>query len=373
MNGRTSRRQMLVAGTAGAIGLASAGIVPADGAPAQSSMTNDPRSRLLSMIEGYRLSQMIHVAAKLRIADHLKKGPRTVRELAKLTRSDEDSLYRLLRTLAGYGVFREERGPSFRLTRLADLLRTDASGSLCVAAEVAGADWMWRPWGHLMYSIQTGEIAFDHLYGQNTWDWFAKNPGPAELFNAFMDENTGIETRAVVSSYDFSKAKTIVDVAGGRGVLLAAVLESNPAARGTLFELPHVIESARKTLTGNISRRITFVAGDFFKSVPPGGDLYLLKNVVHDWNDSQARNILSVLHAAMKGKGILILVEFVVCGPNTLCPGKTRDMLMMVRNGGRNRTEKEYRELLVAAGFNITRVIPSRGGGPHLFEASPTG
>jgi len=185
---------------------------------AQSAETPpETRARLRELIEGYRMTQMVHVAAKLRIADHLKSGPLTVKELARLTSTHEDSLYRLLRTLAGLGVFSEEDGPRFRLTPMADLLRSDVSGSLRVNAEVTGEPWMWRPWGNLMHSIKTGEVAFDNLYGKDTWDWFAENPGPAQLFNSFMDEVTGAETRAVLAGYDFGGAQTVVDIGGGRG------------------------------------------------------------------------------------------------------------------------------------------------------------
>ena len=144
----------------------------------------ETRARLRELIGGYRITQMVHVAAKLRIADHLKSGPLTVKELARLTSTHEDSLYRLLRTLAGLGVFSEEDGPSFRLTPMADLLRSDVSGSLRVSAEVTGEPWVWRPWGDLMHSIKTGEVAFDNLYGKDTWDWFAENPGPASCSTA---------------------------------------------------------------------------------------------------------------------------------------------------------------------------------------------
>jgi hypothetical protein len=363
---KRSRRQLLAAG---ASVLAGASTQAQTGSVQTAQNQPESRAKLQDLINGYRVTQMVHVAAKLRIADHLKAGPLTVKELARLTSTHEDSLYRLLRTLAGMGVFAEGDGPSFRLTPMADLLRSDAPGSLRVNAEVTGEPWTWQPWGSLMHSVRTGEVAFDKLYGKGTWDWFAENPGPAQLFNSLMDEVTGAETRSVLAGYDFRSAQTIVDVAGGRGVLLAAILGANANGRGILFELPHVIEAAKKTMDPAIARRIEFVSGDFFKAVPAGGDLYLLKNIIHDWNDADSRRILEALHRAMNGRGRILLVEQIICEPNRACFAKLSDMQMMVRNGGRNRTEQEYRKLLAAGGFRVTRILPTAG--PAIIEGSP--
>lgn len=364
---KRSRRQVLGASAA----LLATSSMPAQTRQAQVTQPSaEIRTRLRELIEGYRMSQMVYVAAKLGIADHLKPGPLSVSKLASLTSTHEDSLYRLLRTLAGLGIFAEEQGLTFRLTPMADLLCSDVQGSLRVSAEVVGEPWMWRPWGHLMHSIKTGEVAFDNLYGKRTWDWFAENPEPAQLFNRFMDEITGSETRAVLAGYNFSGAQNVVDIGGGRGVLLAAVLDANANARGILFDLPHVIQAAKKTLDRGIAARINFVPGDFFKAVPSGGDLYMLKNIIHDWNDAESGKILDVLHKAMAGRGRLLLIEQIICAPNTACPAKSSDMQMMVRNGGRNRSENEYGRLLRASRFNLTRVFPTAG--QSIIEAVPT-
>jgi hypothetical protein len=364
---KRSRRQVLEASAA----LLTAPSMQAQTRQIEGAQTTTPEmgTRLRDLIQGYRTTQMVYVAAKLGIADHLKPGPLSVKELARRTSTHEDSLYRLLRTLAGVGVFEEEDGPAFRLTPMANLLCSGVPGSLRVSAEVTGEPWMWRPWGDLMHSIKTGEVAFDHLYGKHTWDWFAENPGPAQLFNSLMDEVTGAETRAVLAGYNFSGAQTVVDIGGGRGVLLVAVLGANAKARGILFDLPHVIQAAKKTLDGGIARRIDFVPGDFFKAVPTGGDLYMLKNIIHDWNDAQSNALLDVLHQAMARRGRILLIEQIICPANTACAAKLSDMQMMVRNGGRNRTEKEYRDLLGASHFNLTRVFPTAG--PGIIEAVP--
>jgi hypothetical protein len=330
---------------------------------------DDAQTRLRELIDGYRATQMLYVVAKLGIADHLQQGPLTVKELAKRTSAHEDSLYRLLRTLAGLGVFAEEDGQQFRLTAMGELLRTGVPGSLQVTAQAAGEPWNWRPWGNLAHSVQTGEVAFDNLYGKHTWDWFAENPGPAQIFNRWMDEITASETRAVLGGYDFSGAQTVVDVGGGQGVLLFAVLSKSASTRGILFDLPHVIDAAKKEVPAALTKRVQFTAGDFFKAVPEGGDIYILKNIIHDWTDGESGRILEVIRSAMKGRGRILLVENIVCGPNQICRGKTSDIAMMVRNGGRNRTEQEYRDLLRAHAFEITRVVSTAG--PSLVEAVP--
>lgn len=326
----------------------------------------DPRALLSSMLDGFRRTQMVHVAAKLRLADHLAGGEKSVAELARLSGTHEDSLYRMLRLLSGYGIFEERPGKRFRLTPAAELLRADVPGSLKVQAEIVGEEHYWRPWGALLHSIRTGETGFDHLYGENTFDWLAKNPGAAGQFNAFMDEVTIRETRTVVENYDFRGAKRVVDVGGGRGVLLEAILRQNPSARGVLFDLPHVLEAAKAALPAEIARRLELVPGDFFKAIPAGADVYTLKNIIHDWDPERSRLILRNLRQAMPAEAHLIVIENIVCGPNQVCPGKTSDLTMLVRTGGRNRTEQEYREILAANGFRVTRVV---GAAPGVIEA----
>jgi hypothetical protein len=336
----------------------------------QTASEQSQRSALLNMIRGFRVSQMIAVVAKLRIADHLTDGPKTVSELKRVTGSHEDSLYRLLRTLASMGIFAEEDGPSFRLTPSAEFLRGDVPGSLRANAEAVGEEWMWRPWGALLHSIETGEPAFDHLYRKNTWDWFAENPEAGRLFDRCMDESTDGDAGDIVAAYDFGRARTIVDIAGGRGILLAAILRQHPAARGILFNLPQVIEGARNVLEPEMASRIEFVPGNFFQTVPSAGDLYILKNILHDWNDEASLGILAICRRAMRDYARLLIIEHLVGAPNERPAGKIGDILMMVRTGGRNRTEPEFRELLSASGFSLSRVI-STPGGPDLLEASP--
>ena len=335
----------------------------------QAASSETPEQLIRRMTTAYQMTQLLYVAAKLRIADHLASGPRPVAELAAASGSHADSLYRILRALAGLGVFAEEEGRRFRLTPAAELLRTGVPNSMRSAAEVRGEDWMWRSWGALIESVKTGRTGFDLVYGKNTFDWFAENPAAARLFDDFQADLTRRSAAAVASAYDFSAARTIADVGGGSGTLLAAVLERNPHARGILFDLPHVIDAARKTLPAAISRRCEFVGGDFFKAVPRGADAYLLKYILHDWDDDRSRAILGRIREAMPASAKLLVVEDLVCGPNVPCDAKLGDVNMLARTGGRNRTEKEYRDLLQSGGLQVRRVVPT-GRDLALLESS---
>ena len=371
MAARTTRRRLLHDAALGGAALLAGGSVQAQ-PPTVKPVPQTGRQQLDSLINGYRLSQMVHVAATLGIADHLEEGPRTIQQLAEATKAHADSLYRLLRTLAGFGIFAEEGGPRFRLTPAAEMLRSGAAGSLRMAAVVAGEEWMWRPWGDLLHSIRSGEAAFDHLYGKNTFDWLSEHPEAARLYDAFQAEGTRNSAEAVAAAYDFSRAGMVVDVGGGAGVLLFTILRRNASARGILFDLDHVAKAAQSNVDRDVASRSQFVGGDFFKAVPRGGDFYILKFIIHDWDDGLALAILSNCRAAMNGAGRLLLVEELLCGPNQPCRAKVSDLNMLVRIGGRNRTETEYRALLITAGFTVTRVMPAQGE-LHVMEAVPKG
>jgi ubiquinone/menaquinone biosynthesis C-methylase UbiE len=368
MTDRTSRRRLIKQSVIGSA------LVSALNAPAQTLSAAPPavsQQLIQNLIRAAGGTQMIYVAAKLRIADHLKDGPKTVSELAATTKTHEDTLYRLLRALASIGVFTEEEGLRFRLNAAAEVLRSGVPGSLQAAAEVAGQDWMWRPWGALLHSVQTGETAFDHLYGKGTFDWFAENPDAARLFDDFQAGMTARSAKAVVAAYDFSAARKVVDVGGGSGTLIAEILGRNASARGILFDLDHVVAAARTKLAPEIVHRCELTGGDFFKAIPAGGDIYLMKFILHDWNDARCQEILTTTRRAMSAKGRLLVIEDIVCGPNQPCVAKVGDILMLVRAGGRNRTEKEYRDLLSKGGFKTERVITTSA--QSIVDAMPVG
>lgn len=325
------------------------------------------RSAMQQAIGGFRVSQLIFVAAKLHLADRLAAGPLPVAQLARATGVQEDALYRVLRTLAGIGIFAEDEGRIFRTTPAADYLRGDAPDSLRVAAEVVGQEWMWRAWGGLLDNVTSGGTAFDREYGQSTWEWFSTHPPAAALFDRFMEEITSADSRAVVEAFDFAPFRTVVDVAGGQGTLLTAILRKHAHLRGMLFNLPRVIETTRD-VAPDLRPRLELVAGDFFQSVPAGGDLYILKNILHDWSNDRAREILASCGRAMRPGATLLVIEHLVCGPNQPCPGKIGDIQMMVRSGGRNRTEDELRTLLIAARFEMGRIVDTASG-PDVIEA----
>jgi hypothetical protein len=326
------------------------------------AVTEKPDELVRRLINGFQLTQLVYIAAKLKIADQLAEGPRAINDLAAVTNSHEESLYRILRTLASLGVFREEDGRRFRLTPAAEMLRSGVPGSLRASAESRGEDWTWRAWGALRESVKTGKTGFDVVYGKNTFDWFAENPEAARLFDEFQAANTSRSADDVVTAYDFSRATVVVDVGGGNGTLLSEILRRHTAPRGILFDLPHVVEAAQPIIDALLGSRIQSVGGDFFKAVPEGGDVYILKYILHDWDETRARNILASCHRAMSMNAQLLVIEDIVCGPNVPCRAKIADIQMLARTGGRNRTESEYRELLSAGGFNTRRVIPLTDG-----------
>jgi hypothetical protein len=318
-----------------------------------------PRSAvLIQLMTTYWASQALYVAAKLGIADRLRDGPKRVEELAEETETDATSLRRLLRALACIRIFRELPDGRFDLTPLAERLQTAHPGSMRSMALCFGEPWNWRPFGELLYSVRTGAPAFDHVYGTSLFEFLSGDPEAGAIYDAGMTalatEGQGLAAR----TYDYSRAQTLVDVGGGHGTILASILKANPHLRGVLFDQPAVIERAREQLAaGGLADRCTAVGGDFFESVPEGGDAYLLSTVIHDWDDDRAALILRNCRRAMSRGARLLLAEAVIPPRNEYHFGKHMDLEIMVMYGGRERTEDEYRRLLAAEGFEIAQVI----------------
>ena len=320
-----------------------------------------PAAQMMQMAMGFIVSQAISVAAKLYLADHLNKGAKTLSELAEITGTHEPSLYRLLRALTSVGVFQTQTDGRYTNTPLSEVLRSDVPDSMRAAAHMICDREHWQPHGNMLHSVKTGGIAFEHTFGQTVFPYFAQNPGAAEVFdNAMTSFSRGI-SKAVVDTYDFSEAETIADIGGGHGLVLATVLKSNLQAKGILFDQPQVVEGADAVLAAEgADGRVEKVAGDFFQEIPVEADIYLMKFIIHDWNDEQSETILSNLAKSAKQGAKVLLIETVVEEQdNVPSMSKVMDLNMLVMTGGKERTEKEYAELFEKTGFKLTRVIPT--------------
>jgi len=333
-------------------------------------MTPNPWLDMLNLINGFQVTQAIRVASTLRVADHLKNGVRSAAELASLTESNADALYRLLRALAAVGVFREGPDRTFSLTPMGDCLRTDSATPIGGWAEHVGNPAYWGAWGDLLHSVRTSENAFKHLHGVDVWEYRVKHPEANTIFNRAMNDMSRGGSEAVVKAYDFSGFRHVVDVGGGQGSLLAAILRVCTQARGTLFDQPQVVAGAEAQLQAHgVIDRCNIVGGSFFEAVPAGGDAYVMRHIIHDWEDDQAIVILNSCRRAMCEPAKLLLVERTVAPPNEL-PGKFSDLNMLVAPGGRERTSDEYAALFEKSGFELTRVLPA--GTFNLIEACVT-
>ena len=305
---------------------------------------------------GSLASQALYVGAKLGIADQLANGPKPVEELAKATETDAPSLYRVLRALASLGVFAEHENQVFAMTPVAEPLRSDVPNSLRDVVIFMGEDWHFEVWGKLLYSVRTGKSGWAQMHGDDVFGYFARNKEASEIFNRAMSSFTGLAAKAVVEAYDFSGIETLVDIAGGHGRLLTEVLEAYPSIRGVLFDLPHVLEGARQTVPSSVE----FVSGDFFVSVPGGADAYVMKHIIHDWDDERSLTILKNIRNVMNPNGRVLLVEAVIADGNNQDFGKLLDLEMMVSPGGKERTAAEYEDLFARAGLRMTRIVPTK-------------
>ena len=311
--------------------------------------------------------QAMHVAAKLALADLVAGGPKSIEELSEATHSHGPSMARFLRALTSLGIFAEDTTGRFRQTALSDTLRSDHPQSIRPAAMMLGAHFVWEPSGALQETIRTGQPAFERAYGAPFFDYLAGHSEDAAVFNAAMSSSPA-HLAAIVGAYDFSKLEQIVDAGGGHGLLLARILSVNPRLRGVLYDLPSVVVGASVLRQEPISQRCEIIGGDFFKGVPAGADAYILKGIIHDWNDGAALQILTNCRRAIRPDGTLLLVEGVLTrstDPTTAL----MDMLMMVLTSGRERTESEFRSLLQEAGFSMVQVIQAPG--VSIIESRP--
>lgn len=307
---------------------------------------------LQSMVTGFRVSAALSVAAELGLSDELAAGPRTLGDLAVAVGADEDGLRRLLRALVAIGVYAERDG-SFENTALGEGLRSDRPDSLRPLARTLQDAATWAAWGHLGHSVRTGENAFQALHGVDVWAYRQGDPEQNAIFNDNMAALSWSVAGAVADAYDFAGLRTVVDVGGGQGALLEAVLARHEHLRGTVFDLAHVV--AKQPRSAALESRWTAVAGSFFESVPPA-DAYLLKSILHDWPDEECVRILRNCAAALSPGGVVLVVELVLGRPGHEADAALSDLNMLVLPGGRERTEAEYAALFEAAGLRLDRV-----------------
>ena len=326
----------------------------------QQALEIGPTEQMLQMMSGLWVSRGIYVAAKLGIADLLIDGPRTAAELAASTGTHAGSLYRILRMLGMIGIFAESAGQTFALTPLSETLRSDIVGSLRAGAIAEMGEVHYAAWGNILHSVKTGEIAFDDHFGKNIWQYFETDPEKAENFNRYMATSSEPLNQAISTTYDFSGVSKLVDVGGGLGGMISAILLANPHLKGVVYDAPSVVAKSKEFLASKgLSDRVETRGGDFFESVPEGGDIYSMRWILHDWEDSKSITILENIRKVLPENGKLLLAEAVVPESGDPHFSKFFDLIMLTMTGGRERTETEWRDLLRKAGYKIERILPT--------------
>ena len=315
------------------------------------------QSVLFNYIHGYRFTQLIYVAAELKIADFLQDGPKDSHYLSAKTHTQEQSLYRVLRALTTINVFREnEHG--FELTDISKYLLSDTEGSLRVLSVMRGEEVNWKPWGELLDAVKTGVNPFEKVFGMDLFEYYDAHPASGAAFNEGMSITTQHDIPEILHNYDFSEGNTFVEIGGGLGSLLFSVLKSQPDKNGILYDAPHVVKNATPlAIQFQVESQCRIVGGDFFSSVPEGGDVYLMKRILHDWSDELAVKILQNCHRSMASSGKIVIFETMIQDEFNNPEGKVNDVhMMMVTPGGKERTSTEFRKLFEAAGFTLVKI-----------------
>ncbi len=324
---------------------------------------------MFRLATSYVVPAALYAVTQLNVADRIGGSPKPVSELARETGTNEDALCRVLRLLSAHGVFEEVRPRTFALTPAGELLRADHPQSLRAAVVFTTDPFHFRVYGDLLYSLRTGRPAVEDVYGKPCFEQIASDPELQDRFNAAMTSYSATISQAVLEAYDFSRVHTLVDVAGGHGMLLASILQKYPSIRGVLFDLPHVIDGARGHLARfGLDGRCRFSAGDFFAAIPEGADTYLMQHILHDWEDEKALAILRNIRRAINRDGRLLVIESVVGAGPASAFVNFKDIEMLLLPGGRERTEAEFAGLFSAAGFRLTRVMPTKSP-MHVIEA----
>jgi len=315
----------------------------------------------MQLSTGYIASTCLFLAVKLRIPDRLAGAPRSSADLARELNVNEDALYRVMRTLTSLGVFEEKGARTFANNLASSMLRSGTTGSMYEMALWMSDPFHFQVYANALFSIQTGQPAVEKTFGVPVFEWFPKHPEESEVFNNAMTMFSAMVIPAVLEAYDFSGIGMLVDIAGGHGRVLTSILQKYPSMRGVLFDLEHVLAGARPAIESQgLAARCRTVAGDFFKAVPEGGDAYIMKHIIHDWDDERALTILKNIRSVMNRGGRVILLEAVVTPGSQPDFAKMIDLEMLLMPGGRERTEQEFRDLFARAGFELTRIIPTK-------------
>jgi DNA-binding PadR family transcriptional regulator len=335
-----------------------------------------PRERLRQLVNGYQVTQAIHVAVVLGLPDLLAAGPRSASDLVAATGSHPGSLYRLLRALTSVGLLRtsgEDDNRQFELTELGHLVRNDVTGSLAGWVMLVGRPYHWEAWGDLLHSVQTGQTAFDARHGgESVWAWRERRPEESRIFDRAMSSIAATVARGLADAYDFGGCSVVADLGGGEGTLLATVLPRYADMKGVLLDLPHVVSGAPAVLAAaGVADRCEIVPGSFFESVPSGCDAYLLKSILHDWDDAASVQILQQIREATSATSKLLIVERIVTDREPSAIAAMSDLNMMVNTGGQERSIEQWRALADAARFELTRTIDI-GFGWSVIEATPS-
>ncbi len=330
-----------------------------------------PQIEAQRLVSGFRGYQLVVAACRMKLPDLVADEPKTVAELAAETNTHPRSLHRMLRGLAAWGFLLEGNDGRYASTPVAELFREDKPGLRNNALMLAEEGY--QSWAEMMYTLRTGKPAFEHIFGKSRWEKLAEDPGALEQFNAAMVETSTRVARALIASYDFGEVRSVVDVGGGNGGLLAGVLLAHPEMKGVLVDLPQGLVGARERLDAvGLGDRVSIKEGSFFDEVPSGADLYLLKSIVHDWDDERAVEILRTCRTAMHPRARLALVERqlpqLIDNPDVALPSVMSDLQMMLVLGGAERTTSEYRQLMAGAALEMNRVIPI-GADFCVFEA----
>jgi len=325
---------------------------------------------ILQLMNGVLVAGAVSCLARLGIPDLVEATPKSVQELAGQTGVNPHALYRLMRATASVGVLSEGPDGKFSQTPMSAVLRSKATPSLRAFAIMTGREWHGRGWAQLEHCVRTGNPAMQQIYGAPMFEYLKQHPEEAQIFNDAMSDISTIDSPAVAEAYNFDGIRTIVDIAGGHGLLLATILARNPQLQGTLYEVSHVLEGARSGPLKPLLERCTLASGDMFCSVPAGADAYIMKHIIHDWPDDRCVQLLKACRKGVNAGGKLLVVDCVIQPGNDFSTGKFLDLQMLIFPSGCERTEKQFRDLFAASGWRLKRIIPTAAS-DSIMEGVP--